>query len=89
MQTNCCYECKKYKKYYVKGKTDFISAGAGFCTERHKSVSSTDVCERFKKSPPQEKTTTRRDAYRAIVKIAALLAQVKQILDEELSSPTQ
>ena len=53
--------------------------------ERHKSVSSTDVCEHFKKAPPQEQTKSKQDAYQAIVKIADLLAQVKQILDEDVS----
>ena len=83
MQTNCCYECEKYKKYYVKEKMGFASAGAGFCAERYKTVSSTDVCEHFKKVPRKDKTISRQDAYQAIVKIADQLAQVKQILNED------
>lgn len=85
MQRNCCYECEKYEKYYLKRKANFASAGAGFCVERYKTVSSTDVCELFKKVSPQEQTISKQDAYQAMVKIADLLAQVKQILDEDVS----
>ena len=85
MQKNCCYECEKYKKYYLKRKTDFASAGVGFCAERYKTVSATDICAFFKKVSPQDQMKSKQDACQAIVKIADLLAQVKQMLDEDLS----
>ena len=78
-----CMNCKRYKRYYLKRRTDFCCAGVGYCWKKDATVYNEETCEAWEEQRPVDKTKKKQEVYRAIVQAGELLFQLKQIVKED------
>ena len=77
-----CYGCRFYKPYYTKGYVQFDKCDIGLCTRKKISVEKHEFCENYS-FMYYGRINRKRAALAAITEHTNILAEIKQILEED------
>ena len=77
-----CYGCKYYKPYFTKGYIQFDKCDIGLCGKKKTTVDKNEVCEQFT-SMFYGRVNRKQAALTAIAEHINVLAELKQIIDED------
>ena len=77
-----CYSCKYYKPYYTKGNVQFDRCDIGLCTKKKATVEKHELCENYA-CMYYVRISRKQSALNALTEHINLLAEIKQILDED------
>lgn len=77
-----CYGCKHYKPYYTKGYTQFDKCDIGLCAKKKATVEKHEICENYS-NMYNYRLSRKQAALSAVSEHIDLLAQLKQILEED------
>ncbi len=77
-----CYGCKYYKPYFTKGYTQFDRCDIGLCSKKKTTVERHEVCDKYA-NMFYGRIDRRQSALLAIAEHINVLAELKQILEED------
>lgn len=77
-----CYSCKHYKPYFTKGYNQFDRCDIGLCSKKKTTVEKHANCERYS-CMFYGRVNRKQAALNAIAEHINILAELKQILDED------
>jgi len=77
-----CYGCKYYKPYFTKGYTQFDKCDIGLCAKKKTTVERHEFCENYT-CIYYGRINHRQAALSALVEHINVLAEIKQILEED------
>ncbi|HBN12606.1 MAG TPA: hypothetical protein DD415_03230 [Clostridiales bacterium] len=77
-----CYGCKYYKPYFTKGYTQFDRCDIGLCTKKKSTVERHEICDKYE-NMYYRRINRKQAALDALTEHINVLAEIKQILDEE------
>ncbi len=81
MSEKCCYDCRFYRPYYVKGYIKFDKLDMGQCGQTETTVEKHGVCEKF-----QNRRYCRIDRKQAaLTENLNAIGELKQILEDDES----
>lgn len=77
-----CYGCRYYKPYYTKGYSQFDRCDIGLCTKKKTTVEKHECCENYS-CMYYMRANRKQAALSAIAEHINVLAEIKQILEED------
>lgn len=77
-----CYGCLYYKPYYIKEIKEFEKLDIGKCCKKKLTVNKREVCEYYS-NKHYNRVDIKKVACKVIVENIEILAEIKQILEED------
>ncbi len=77
-----CYGCKYYKPYFTKGYIQFDKCDIGLCSKKKTTVAKHEFCEHHT-CKYYGRINRKQAALSALVEHINILAELKQILEED------
>ncbi len=82
MDNKKCYSCRFYKPYYTKGYFKFDKQEVGFCCSNKSATNYNETCGKFS-NKNHVRIGRKQAALKALVDNLNILAEIKQILEED------
>lgn len=76
-----CYMCKKFIRYYTRGRIQFNRTKYGWCSEKRCSVNSMESCCKFKYRVRTKKSREALQLY--LSNLLTEIGAIKMLLEEE------